>query len=262
MSLLDQPFGFAGERKAVSILCLAFYTAIYALFSLLFYLAPPDQPEVRAWVPPFAALSLTYGIAFFALAADWFWARWVAIGLGYSGLTVAMWGMVTQKAIDPVLLFYGVTHGLVALCLQGQKLADHFDGQESWRKLLRVDEQGVEKVRHTVTRAAASLPTLILIALAPKEGGQALLLLTGVGLIAVLRNRTAGVLLLLGAGVALPLSLLHSHAPTIATSGSLLGTLLSPLHLHQLGLLTSAFLLSAGLPFVRPIARFLSGRAA
>lgn len=262
LPVLDQPFGLAGERKALSILCLAFYTALYALFSLLFYLAPPDQPEVRGWMPAFAALALTYGTAFFALSADWFWARWFAIGLGYSGLTVAMWGMVTQKAIDPVLLFYGVTHGLVALCLQGEKLASHFDGQESWRKWLRVDDQGAEKVRHTVTRAAASLPTLILIALAPKEGSQALLVLAGVGLFAVLRNRTAGVLLLLGTGLALPLTLLHGHVTPVMTSHSLLDTLLQPVALHQLGLVASAFLLSASLPFVRPIARFLSGRAA
>ena len=210
LPVLDQPFGLAGERKAVSILCLAFYTALYALFSLLFYLAPPDQPEVQGWM----------------------------------------------------LLFYGVTHGLVALCLQGEKLASHFDGQESWRKWLRVDDQGVEKVRHTVTRAAASLPTLILIALAPKEGSQALLVLAGVGLFAELRNRTAGVLLLLGTGLALPLTLLHGHVAPVMTSHSLLDTLLQPVALHQLGLVASAFLLSASLPFVRPIARFLSGRAA
>lgn len=262
MSLLDQPFGLAGERKAFSILCLVFYTVLYGLISLLFYLAPPDQPEVRAWVPAFAALAATYGIAFFALAADWFWARWFAIGLGYSGLTVAMWGMVTAKAIDPVLLFYGVTHGIVALFLQGKKLADHFDGQESWKKVLRVDDQGVDKVRHTVTRAAASLPTLILIALAPKEGSQALLILAGVGLIAVLRNRTFGVMLLLGTSLALPLSLLHSHSADLVTTNRYLGTLLVPSHLHQLGLVAASFLLSASLPFVRPALRFLSGRAA
>ncbi len=261
MSLIDQPFGLAGERKAVSILCLAFYTALYGLFSLLFYLAPPDQPEVRAWMPAFAALSFTYGFAFFALAADWFWARWFAIGLGYSGLTVAMWGMVTQRAIDPVLLFYGVTHGLIALLLQGQKLADHFEGQKSWREMLRIsDEQGVEKIRHTVTRAAASLPTLILIALAPKEGSQALLVATTVGLLAVLRNRTAGVLLLLGTAVMLPLSLLHSHDLTAVSLPLRFGHLLAPVQLHQLAMLSSALLFAAALPYVRPMVQFLRGR--
>ncbi len=261
MSLLDQPFGFSGERKAFAILCLAFYMALYGLLSLLFYLAPPDQPEVRAWVPAFLALSLTYGLSFFALAADGFWARWFAVGLGYSGLTVAMWGMVTARTIDPVLLFYGMTHGIVALFLQGQKLADHFEGQKSWRELLRVtDDHGVEKVRHTVTRAAASLPTLILIALAPKEGQAALLVLVGVGLFAVLRNRTAGVMLFLGTAIALPLSLLHTHATEAVTLPSRFGVLFTPVHLHQLAMLSSALLLAAALPYLRPMIQFVRGR--
>ncbi|MBL8632226.1 MAG: hypothetical protein JNM40_03315 [Myxococcales bacterium] len=261
MSLLDQPFGFAGERKAVSILCLSFYTALYSLLALLFYLSPPGQPE-REWVAPFAALSLTYGLAFFALSADWFWARWYAIGLGYSGLTVALWGMVTAKSLDPVLLFYGATHGIVTLFLQGQKLSEHFDGQTEWRKLLRVDEQGVEKVGHTVTRAAASLPTLILMALAPKEGASALLVLACVGLLAVLRNRTAGVLMMLGAGLLLPLSLLHSHGVAPLHNPTYLQTLLSPGHVHQLGLLSSVMLIAASAPFLRPALRFLRGQSA
>lgn len=261
MSLLDQPFGLSGERKAVSILCLSFYTALYSLLALLFYLSPPGQPE-REWVAPFAALSLTYGVAFFALAADWFWARWYAIGLGYSGLTVAMWGMVTAKSLDPVLLFYGATHGIVALFLQGKKLSDHFDGQESWRKLLRVDEQGAEKVGHSVTRAAASLPTLILVALAPKEGASALLVLAGVGLIAVLRNRTAGVLMMLAAGLALPLSLLHGHDVAPLHNPTYFQTLLSPGHVHQLGIVSSVLLIAASLPFARPALRFLRGQSA
>ena len=145
--------------------------------------------------------------------------------------------------------------------MSSSKNTADFEGQKSWREMLRItDEQGVEKVRHSVTRAAASLPTLILIALAPKEGNQALLIATGVGLIALLRNRTAGVFLLLGTALALPLSMLHTHGVEAVTLPSRFGALLLPVHLHQLGMLSSALLVAATLPYLRPMVQFLRGR--
>lgn len=251
-------FGLAGERKAVALLCLAFYTSLYALLSLLLYNAPPEEPQIRAWWACFAALGGVYGLAFFAIGADWFWARWFAIGLGYSGVTVAGWGMVTQKAIDPVLLFYGVTHGAIALFLQGQRLAAQFEGKPGWRERLGLDDNGVERVRHTVTRAAASLPTLILIALSPKEDAEGLLLVAGLGLLGVLFLRTWGVLLLVGATFALPFALMHGHAATLSSAPHSL--LMSTANLHQLAAVSFAFLLAATLPFTRPVLAFLSRR--
>ena len=100
LPLLEGGFGLAGERKAIALLCLAFYMAFYWLLSLILYNAPPDEPQLRAWWACFAALGGVYGTAFFALGADWFWARWFAVGLGYSGLTVAGWGMVQMRAIE------------------------------------------------------------------------------------------------------------------------------------------------------------------
>lgn len=256
MAFLDKPLGFAGERKAIALTCLAFYAAIFGLLSLLLSNAPPDQPEVRAWWACFAALGATYGLSFFALGADWFWARWFAIGLGYSGVTVAGWSLFTMRTLDPVMMFYGLTHGAIALFLQGQKLVEQFDAQPGWRERLRLDENGVAKVRHTITRAAASLPTLILMALAPKEGRGELLALAAVGLVGVLWLRTWGVLLLLGVGLALPALSLHTHAPTAAGHPALLAW---PL-VHQLGLFSAAFLCSATVPFLGPIVQFVSGR--
>lgn len=257
MAFMDRPFGFAGERKAIALTCLGFYAAVFGLLSLLLSNAPPDQPEVRAWWPCFAALGGCYGLSFFALGADWFWARWFAIGLGYSGVTVAGWSLFTMRSLDPVMMFYGLTHGAIALFLQGQKLTDQFDAKPGWRETLNLDDNGVAKVRHTITRAAASLPTLILIALAPKEGRGELLLLAAAGLFGVLWLRTWGVLLLLGLGLSLPLLTLHTHPPTISGSPALLAW---PL-VHQLGLVSAAFLCAASIPFVRPIAQFLGGRS-
>ena len=248
--------GLAGERKACALLCLAFYTAFFGLLSLLLWNAPPDQPEVRAWWGCFAALGACYGISFFALGAGWFWARWFAMGLGYSGVTVAFWSVITQRAIDPVILFYGVTHGVILLFLQGKQLTTEFDAKPGWRKALGLDELGAQRVRATVTRAAASLPTLILIALAPREGTEGLLAvaLGIVGIWGLLRARTAGVLALLAAA---PLSVMaalgHSHTVHMASPA-----LISPMLIHLLALSAGVMLLSAGAPFLRPMARFVA----
>ena len=69
--------------------------------------------------------------------------------------------------------------------------------------------------------------------------------------------RTWGVLLLLGVGLALPALSLHSHAPLAAGHPTLLAW---PL-VHQLGLLSAAFLCSATVPFIGPIAAFVSGKS-
>lgn len=252
--------GLAGERKAFALLCLAFYTAFFGLLSLLLWNAPPDQPEVRAWWGCFAAFAACYGIGFFALGAGWFWARWFAIGLGYSGVTVAFWSIVTQRAIDPVIAFYGATHGIILLFLQGRQLIAEFDAKPGYRQILGLDENGVQRVRATVTRAAATLPTLILIALAPREGGEGLLAAAlGVfGIWALLRARTIGALSLLAAA---PLALLAGfHGHSAAFSGH--GALVAPSLIHLLSLSAGLVLLSAAAPFVRPMLRFLGRPAA
>jgi hypothetical protein len=259
MMLLDKPFGFAGERKACALVCLAFYTAFFSLLSLLLYNAPPDQPEIRAWWACFAALGATYFVSFFALGAGWFWARWFAMGLGYSGVTLAGWGIITQRTIDPVMAFYGLTHGVILLFLQGQRLAEEFDAKPEWRQALGLDEKAVVRVRQSVTRAATSIPTLIFIALAPREGAEGLIAasLAVVGILGLLQLRTFGVLALLGAGLLLPFAaFLH---PTYGTSA--LGPFGSPHLMQGLSILTAALLVSAAAPFLRPIARFIAGRA-
>lgn len=262
MEILDKPFGLAGERKACALVCLSFYTALFGLLSLLLSNAPPDQPELRAWWPCFAALGALYGVSFFALGAGWFWARWFAMGLGYSGVTLAFWTIVTQRTIEPVMAFYGLTHGIIVLFLQGQKLVEEFDAKPEWRQALGLDEKAVLRVRQSVTRAATSLPTLIVIALAPREGSEGLLLaaLGLAGLVGLLRLRTAGVLALLGAGLLLPWPMLaHTHA-----TGSVASFLpfMSYGVLHLMGLTAAGLLVAASAPFLRPIARFLTGRAA
>lgn len=249
--------GLSGERKAFALLCLAFYTAFFGLLSLLLWSAPPDQPEVRAWWGCFAALGACYGVSFFSLGAGWFWARWFAMGLGYSGVTVAFWSIITQRSIDPVIAFYGATHGIILLFLQGKQLTTEFDAKPGWRKALGLDENGVQRVRATVTRAAATLPTLILMALAPREGSEGLLVaaLGLFGIWGLLRARTVGAIALLAAA---PLTWIatFSHGHESALGGH--SALVSPDLIHLLSLSAGVLLFAAAAPFVRPMARFLA----
>ncbi len=251
MLIPTAPVGFVGERKALALLCLAFYVAFYGLLALL----TVNHPDLSPWWMCFAALALCYGLSFFSVAAEWFWARWFAIGLGYSGLTMAGWAVVTTRSLEPVLLFYGLTHGLIALVLQGEKMAAVFDAKPGWRERLNLDEQAVIKVRHTVTRAASGLPTIIMFALAPRETalGLPLILVIAAGLFGLLTLRTYGVLLLFGAGVTALGLLAHTHAPTICGGNE-------ALFLHAVGLTGALCLIAAAAPFARPISRFLTGR--
>lgn len=259
MALLDKPFGLAGERKACALVCLSFYAAFFGLLSLILHNAPPDQPELRSWWPCFAALGACYGLSFFALGAGWFWARWFAIGLGYSGVTLAFWVLMKQRALDPVITFYGLTHGIIVVFLQGQILTEEFDAKPDWRRALGIDEKSVIRVRHSVTRAAASLPGLIMIALAPSDGSEGLFVATlalfGVGIYGLLRLRTFGVLALLAAGLVLPWPVL-----THSFHGAAVHPLLSDCFLRLAGLSSAGLLVASSLPFLRPVARFLSRR--
>ena len=71
------------------------------------------------------------------------------------------------------MVIFGVMHALISLCLLGEKMAAAFDAKPGWRERWKLDEQGVIRVTKSVTRAASSLPALVMFALAPR-GDQAL----------------------------------------------------------------------------------------
>ncbi|MEO8215230.1 MAG: hypothetical protein ABI560_18670, partial [Myxococcales bacterium] len=96
--------------------------------------------------------------------------------------------------------------------LLGKRMTVLYDLQEGWRQRFSMDEFAVARLRKTVTRSAASLPSMILWALGPKDPGQgmlhALFLVAAValgvsGLAGVIRLRSWGVLALGGAAAAL-----------------------------------------------------------
>jgi hypothetical protein len=186
--------GFVGERKALALLSLSFYVT---LFFLMMLSARTELPE---WLPLFTGLFFVYLIAFVGVAAEWFWGRWFGTGLGYWGLTMAGMGVVTSRTLSPPLIFFGLTHGLVAIGLWGPKMAAVFEAKPGWRERYKLDDAAVVKVRRLVTRAASSIPALIIFALMPRESvGWVALSLAVLGIGGVLLLRTWGVFALVGA---------------------------------------------------------------
>ncbi|HVY36473.1 MAG TPA: hypothetical protein VHM31_01015 [Polyangia bacterium] len=233
--------GFEGPRRAAAALALSFFTVLYLFLS---FNAPPG------WGPAFAAMGLCYLVAFFAVVAGWFWGRWFATGLGWSGLMVAIISLV-MMGWAPALAVYGALHAMVVLPLAGKSMAAQYDLQESWRQRYRMDDLGVARLRKTITRSAASLPSLIMWALGPKEGqgmlvSLAALGLTTLGLSGIVRLRTWGWLAVAGAAV-------------MAFGGGHLATA-SALDVAGPNL-AGVLLVAATLPFVGPALSYLRGRS-
>lgn len=198
--------GYERTRRAVSAFALSLFVCFYLFVAFLLFVNGQS-----AWVPAFVGLSVCYAVAFMGVAAEWFWGRWFAGGLGWSGLMIAVASIVLGGAVNPILAVFGGLHGLVVLMLAGKKMAARYDEQPSWRERYAMDEFGVARLRKTVTRASASLPSVILWALGPKDPGQ--------GMAVALTTVAAGVLVVLGLGAVVRMrtwGLLALGAATIA----------------------------------------------
>lgn len=241
--------GFERTRRALAALSLSLFVSLFLLLAML------TEGEVARVC---LALSLCYGVAFVAVVAEWFWARWFATGLAWSGVMLSV-AVLLMNEWNPVLAGFGALHGLVIVFLMGKKMAARYDLQEAWRQRYKMDEFGVARLQRTVTRAAASLPGMIFWALGPKEDGMATLIagLTAVALVAaglrgLIHVRTWGVLALGAAGIVV--------AATGFDGGhTLLGTgCVATMELGATaGTLALICLVAAVLPFSGAIARFL-----
>jgi len=245
--------GFTGERKALALFLLSLFSGYFLLLMLVV------RTELPEWFPAFSAMFALYVTTFFGVAAGWFWGRWVAIGLGSWGVTIAVWGVVTARELVPPLIILGVSHALIALLLMGDSMAAHFEGSLAWRARLGLDEEGVRKLRKSVTRAASSVPAIVLFALAPRqEGGAALLACAVVGLGALLIGRTVALVPLAAAAVgAFVLSAVGSAMPLDTHGMFALPAGATP---QLLGLYAGLAITAALAPFVAPIGRYLRGR--
>ena len=144
----------------------------------------------------------------------------------------------------------------------GEKMAARYDLQAAWRERYKMDDFGVARLQKTITRSAASLPSLIIWALAPKEegmafaiGGIAALALVAVGMRGLVRLRSWGVVALAGAGVVIAsLSDVTSFAFASAPDCACRALAYVPSAGAALALVCLA---AAVLPFVGPVVRYL-----
>lgn len=237
---------FVGERRALALLALGFLTTLFALVALA---------QGGAWAACFGALAATYGVAFFAVASEWFWARWFAMGIASSGLTMAALGLVTQ-GFNPALLVWGAFHLLIYVPLMGKEMSERYELQQAWRDRYHLDDQAVARIKRAVHSTATALPTLIFFTLAPKDGQMVQMALLAAGLlgfVGLLRMRFWGILLL---GTTAIGTLVAAFAtPCSLSSWSLFGSLTFPVALT--GVFAAVMLFFAVLPFVRPAWRML-----
>jgi hypothetical protein len=225
-----------GERRALAVSVMAFYFLAWLMMAI-------NRP-VPELTKVFCSLAGVYGLAFFALVAGYFWARWYAIGVGIYGIITAIVGM-WQIGTEPVLLFIGGTHLVATILLWGQGMAQPYDGQLAWREKWHMDDNAVQRLGRSVIRAGVSLPFILLYAFAPRDGAATVLavlalVLAGVGMRALVRMKTWGVIALGAAGTLLLAMAAASPAVAPALAGGLL--------------------IAATAPFAGPMTRFLAMR--
>jgi hypothetical protein len=195
-----------------------------------------------------------YGLAFFALVAGYFWARWYAIGVGIFGFIVAVVSLwQVEPELRPLvwkqLAFFGGTHIGASLMLWGDAMSLGYDGQTAWREKFHMDDNAVQRLGRAVIRAGVSLPFVLLYAFTPRPESMLAAIvavcLTGLGVRALVQLKTWGVLALGAAGV-----LLTAIAGTNLVQGDAF------LHVGLPGMAGLA-LLAAVAPFAKQIAGFV-----
>jgi hypothetical protein len=249
--------GFEKPRTAVALLPLSLFSFVYVLGALN---APPE------WKGALGGLAVCYLTAFVALASEFFWARWFASGLAWSGTMVGAAALI-MIGWEPTLAIYGGLHALILLMLLGPKMAARYDLQPGWRERYGMDEFGVVRLRKAVTRASAALPSVIIWALGPREGdGQVAALIVGValsvlGLHGLLRLRTWGLLATAGAAVAVFMGGAAPMADTSALPFSSFEPLGIVLSSPGSAMALSMLLAAAVLPFAGAAVRFVRARS-
>lgn len=181
-----------GIRRAISLLLLSLFFWNFVLTALL----GPDNVYAC-----FVGLSIVYGLAFVGVAAEWFWARWFAIGIGNFGSLTLL--SLLQTGMEPTILVFGVSHLIVALFLGGEGMAARYEHSEATAERWNFQEESLILMRRAIKSAGMSLPLLILYTLAPApEALHLVALAAGVtGVVGLLRGRTWGLLAMAGAGL-------------------------------------------------------------
>jgi hypothetical protein len=239
-----------GTRRAISLLLLSLFFWNFVLTALL---GPDDLFAC------FTGLSVVYGLAFLGVAAEWFWARWFAIGIGNFGALSLI--TLLQTGMEPTIAIFGFSHLVISLFLGGEGMAARYEHSESTAERWNFQEESLVLMRRAVKSAGMSLPLLILYTLAPAPELLHLVALgAGVaGVAGLLRGRTWGLLAMGAAGlIALADGLGVFGPPTVSyllltPSGSVI--LWGPVFA-----LLAGTMIAAPLAFAGPLVRHLRGR--
>ena len=239
-----------GIRRAISLLLLSLFFWNFVLTALL----GPD--ELFAC---FTGLSIVYGLAFIGVAAEWFWARWFAIGLGNFGSLTLL--SLLQAGMEPTILVFGLSHLVVSLFLGGEGMAARYEHSETTAERWNFQEESLVLMRRAIKSAGMSLPLLILYTLAPAPEAMHLIALAAgaTGVYGLLRGRTWGLLAMAGAGLIALADGLGMFGPAtvsyllLTPSGSVI--LWGPVFA-----LLAGSMLAAPLVYTAPMLRFLRQR--
>lgn len=181
-----------GLRRAIVLLILAFFALQLGMTALF------GPEELTAAM---AGLTACYLLAFFGVAAEWFWARWFAIGLGNFGSLMLL--VLFKTGFEPIFAFIGGAHLLIMVLMSGEGMAAHYEYSPKAQERYNFEEESLATLRRAVKSAGSTLPILILYGLAPGEESMLQLGALGLGLLGVyglLSQRTWSLFALAGAG--------------------------------------------------------------
>ena len=118
---------------------------------------------MTAWLGPdelfacYLGLALCYGVAFFGLAAEWFWARWFAIGVGNFGSIMLL--LLFKMGMEPIVAFIGFTHLIIAVSLMGEGMAAKYEHSERTQEKWNFQEESLLLMRRAIKSAGARSPS-------------------------------------------------------------------------------------------------------
>jgi hypothetical protein len=195
-----------GIRRALALLILSFYFLQTAMTALV------GPEELTAAM---AGLAACYLVAFLGVAAEWFWARWFAMGVGNFGAIMLF--ALFKVGYHPVLAFIGGTHLAVMIFLAGEGMAAKYEFSPETQERYHFEPETLAMLRRAVKSAGSTLPFLILYALAPRNEANLLAwsaLILGVGgIFGMLKGRTAGIFALAAAGLLAMSDFFFSSSP-------------------------------------------------
>ncbi|MFV8752721.1 hypothetical protein ACNOYE_19405 [Nannocystaceae bacterium ST9] len=235
-----------GLRRALALLILSFFGLQFLVTGLL----GPDELQAM-----YVGLALCYLTAFVAVAAEWFWGRWFAMGVGNFGTLFLL--VLVKIGFEPLFVFFGVSHLLVTVCLMGEGMAAKYEYSEATAERWNFQEESIALMRRAVRSAGSTLPLLILYALAPRGEWLHLTVLAAAvaGFVGLVRAKTWGPIVLgLTGAVCLADGLGLLGAPTIGYL--MLGPDVVPALYGRAGVFAGGLMLVM-LPFMGPMFRWM-----